>query len=91
MKAISRWKLYNRAVRVYKYIYEALMRLVWAEFIQLVDTNHPEKNADIRSFLEQVNHMVDDMGLLQSPLLAELMIMWKDFLEHLRHNNEDDF
>lgn len=26
-------------------------------------------------------------NLLQSPLIAELMTLWKDFLEHLRHNN----
>ena len=37
------------------------MRLAWAEFIQLVDTKHPERNVDIKSLLEQVNDMVDDM------------------------------
>ena len=83
---------YNHAVRVHKCIYEALMRLAWAEFMVWVD-NIQDKSAVIKSFLDQVNNMVDDLNqqnfnnLLQSPLLAELMILWRDFLEHLRHNN----
>ena len=53
-------KHYNRAVRVHKYIYEALMRLVWAGFTNWVEENVPEKSAIIKSFLEEVNRMVGD-------------------------------
>ena len=32
-------KMYNRAVRTHKYIYEALMRLVWKGFIPWIEAN----------------------------------------------------
>ena len=47
----------NRAVRVHKCIYEALMRLAWAGFTDWVDENVPERSAMIRSFLEKGNTM----------------------------------
>ncbi|KAJ8346686.1 hypothetical protein SKAU_G00280870 [Synaphobranchus kaupii] len=84
-------KHYNRAV--HKYIYEALMRLAWAEFTPWVEDSVPEKSGMIKSFLDNVKDMASDLNqqtlnnLLQSPLLAELITLWTDFLEHLRHNN----
>ena len=54
-------KHYNCAVRVHKYIYEALMRLAWAEFIVWVEDTL-EGSAMIKSFLEQVNSMVGDLN-----------------------------
>lgn len=78
---------------VHKYIYEALMRLTWAEFTPWVEDNVPEKSGIIKSFLDIVKDMTTDLkqqelnNLLQSPLLAELITLWTDFLKHLRHNN----
>ena len=69
------------------------MRLAWAEFTLWVEDNVQERSAVIKSFLDQVNSMVGDLNqqkfdsLLQNPLLTELMILWQDFLEDLRHNN----
>lgn len=86
-------KHYNRAVRVHKCIYEALMRLAWAEFMLWVENNMREKSAVIKLFLDQMNTMDGDFNeqkfntMLQSPPLAELMTLWREFLEHLRHNN----
>ncbi len=85
-------KQYNRAIRVHKCIYEALMRLAWAEFTLWIDGNG-EKSAVIKSCVDKVNDMADDLNqqnfsnLLYSPQLLELMILWRDFLEHLRHIN----
>ena len=86
-------KHYNRAVTVHKCIYEALMRLAWAGFTDWVDENVPERSAVIRSFLEKVNTMVCELNqqqlsnLLASLDLVEVMKLWGDFLEHLRHGN----
>ena len=69
------------------------MRLASAEFTLWVEDNVQERSAVIKSFLDQVNSMVGDLNqqkfdsLLQNPLLTELMILWQDFLEDLRHNN----
>ena len=86
-------KHYNRAIRIHKYIYEALMRLAWTGFSHWVEDNVSDRSAVINSFLEQVNRIVCELNqhqlsnLLQSPLLEELMGLWGDFLEHLRHSN----
>ena len=83
---------YNRAIRVHKCIYEALMRLAWAEFTLWVDSKE-EMSAVIKAFVDKVNDIADDLNhqnfsdLLDSPQLLELMILWRDFLEHLCHNN----
>ena len=69
------------------------MRLAWAEFTQWMEDNLQEKSAVIKAFLEMVQSMVVELdqvkfdNVLQSPLLSELITLWNDFLEHLRHNN----
>lgn len=45
-------KMYNRAVRLHKNIYEALMILAWSEFIQWIE-DLQQKEFVIRSFLDQ--------------------------------------
>ena len=85
-------KHYNRAVRVHKRIYEALMRLAWTEFTLWVKENQ-EMSATIMEFLDLVDTMACDLNqhnfssLLQNPILSKLITFWSNFLEHLRHNN----
>ena len=68
------------------------MRLAWEEFLLWAEDNQ-EASTTIEAFVDEVNSMVCDVNqqefddLLDSPLLAKLMTMWSDFLEHLRHNN----
>ena len=50
-------KHYNRAVRVHKYIYEALMRLAWEEFLLWAEDNQ-EASTTIEAFVDKVNSMV---------------------------------
>ena len=58
-----------------------------------VNDNIQDMYVVIKTFLDQVNRITDDLNqqrfsdLLQRPLLAELTPLWKDFLEHLRHNS----
>ena len=86
-------KHYNRAVRVHRCIYEALLRLAWEAVMLRVNDNIQDMNVVIKTFLDQVNRITDDLNqqrfsdLLQRPLLAELTPLWKHFLEHLRHNS----
>ena len=87
--------MYNRAVRVKTYIYEALMRLAWAEFIMWVEENHQEKKSAISSVLDQVNSMTEELcqqnfdNVLHSSALVELRNIWNDFVEHLHHAKGD--
>ena len=87
-------KHYNRAVRVHKYIFEALMRLAWAEFLLWVEDSL-EATAMIKEFVNKLNIMASDLNqqnfenLLKSSIFTKVMTLWGDFLEHLRHNNGD--
>ena len=82
----------NHAVRVHKYIYEALMRLAWEEFMLPMEGNQAA-NATIRAFTKEVNNMVCDVNqqkfdsLLNNPLLAQLMTLWNSFLDYLHCDN----
>lgn len=37
VKGVLEGKMYNRAVRVHKLVYEALMRLIWEQFMSQLD------------------------------------------------------
>ena len=58
-----------------------------------VADNIQDMNVVINTLLDQVNRITDDLNqqrfsdLLQSPLLAEMTPLWKDFMKHLRHNS----
>ena len=54
-------KHYNRAVRVHKYIYVALMRLAWEEFLLWAEDNQ-ETSTTIEAFVDKVNSMVCDVN-----------------------------
>ena len=85
-------KHYNHAVRVHKCIYEALMRLVWAQFLIWTE-NDQESHSTAVLYFEQVNSMDSDLNqrsfnkLFVSQLLPKLMAKWNSFLHHLRCDN----
>ena len=86
-------KHYNRGVRAHKYLYEALTRLAWAEFMPWLETGDPDHHITVVSFLEQVDTFASNLKqegfdqLLQGQVLPQVMTMWKEFLNYLRHNN----
>ena len=86
-------KHYNRGVRAHKYLYEALMRLAWAEFTKRLESSDPNHRITVASFLEQVDTLANNLKeesldqLLQCPVRPQVMTMWREFLNHLRQNN----
>ena len=82
---------YNWAVRVYKCIYEAFMRLALAEFMVWVE-NDFKNSVMVNTFVKKVdgiaclNQQKYDK-LLNSKPLAKLMTLWDKFTEHLHHDN----
>ena len=68
------------------------MKPCWEEFLLWAEDNQ-EASTTIEAFVDKVNSMVCDVNqqefddMLDSPLLAKLMTLWSDFLEHLRHHN----
>ena len=69
-------------MRAHKYLYEALMRLAWAEFTKRLESSDPNHHALANNLKEE---SLDQ--LLQCPVLAQVMNMWREFLNHLRQNN----
>ena len=86
-------KMYNRGVRVHKYIYEALMRLAWKQFALWVNEVHPNKLPAVRALEEQVAEVANDItqrshdAILQSTGFGEIHRLWDAFKDHLRSSN----
>lgn len=80
-------------MRAHKYLYEALMRLAWAEFLRRLESSDPNHRIAVASFLEQVDTLANNVKgesfgqLLKCPVLPQVMIMWREFLKHLRESN----
>ena len=47
-------KHYNRGVRAHKYLYEAMMRLAWAEFMRWLETGGPDHHITVVSLHLQI-------------------------------------
>ena len=86
-------RMYNRAVRVHKYIYEALLRPDWKGFMPWLETHHPNQIHSVSALLDQVSDAREEMSqakfdeLLSSDGLADSLILWNQFLSYLRHDN----
>jgi hypothetical protein len=84
---------YNRAVRIHKYVYEALMRLAWRGFACWLEQVHPEK----KNHLEQMQELASDLHenvnkgtydeILGHPIVHSTASLFQEYLNHLRHDN----
>ena len=94
VNSVMEGRMYNRAVRVHKIVYEALMRLLWNQFVEHVMEGH---RALLKTLLEQVQVLELDQKnitqILQQPDFIQLTEMWKEFLDYLRtsHGNMAKF
>ena len=86
LSAVLEGKMYNRAVRVHKCIYEALLRLIWKQFIPWVMDTHPNKLAHIHVVQSEVT-VAQYNDVLNSESLLQVFQMWNEFLEYLRRDN----
>ena len=86
-------RMYNRAVRVHKYIYEALLRLAWKGFIPWLEAHHPNQIHSVSALRDQISDAREEMfqakfyELLSSDGLADSLILWNQFLSYLRHDS----
>jgi hypothetical protein len=68
-------RMYNRAVRVHKLMYEALLRIAWKEFIPWVENNHPDKVP----LLQEATALTGDLNDDICPLSYENVVTHADF------------
>ena len=66
-------------MRTHKYLYEALMRLAWAEFMKRLESSESNHRITVASFLEQVDTLANNLKgksfgqLLKCPVLPQVM------------------
>ena len=96
-KKVSRcWlegRSYNRAIRVHKLAYEALMRVAWRGFQPWVDERCPLDMNQIRRALDEVANLGNDLTkdnhdrVIQSQPFKCLNERFEEFVDHLRKTN----
>ena len=88
MSSVIEGKMYNRTVRIHKYIYEALLRLIWKQFIPWVSANHANKVSQARDVVAKVNEMAEAVSqeqfdsILHSQSFEELYQLWDQYLQY---------
>ena len=81
ISAVIDGKPYNCGVRAHKYLYEALMRLAWAEFMRRLESSDLNHRIAVASFLEEVDTLANMLKgesfgqLLKCPVLPQVMTM----------------
>ena len=83
-------KMYNRATRAHKCIYEAFMRLIWYEFSNwLKETKQVQPILNEKAYTELATSQGEAVltSLLESEEFRELHAHWAEFLDVLRYHN----
>eukprot|EP00058_Branchiostoma_floridae_P019404 XP_002604894.1 hypothetical protein BRAFLDRAFT_77273 [Branchiostoma floridae] len=84
---------YNRAVRLHKLVYEALLRLVWSGFLSWMRQNHSEDVTDLDEAIKTIGTLSDDVsqqalqGILQSTSATSIMCLFENYITTLRSDN----
>ena len=96
VSSVTEGKMYNRAVRIYKYIYEALLHLKRKQFIPwVVSANHANRVPEVREVEAKVSEIVEAFsqeqfdGTVNSQSMEELYKLWDPYLQYLSAENED--
>lgn len=91
--AVMDGRHYNRAVRIHKYVYEALMRLAWRCFLTWLENRYPDKMGLLEQALEHVSDFHDDLNntsyhmTLDLPAFVTVTDLFSEYLSFLRHEN----
>ncbi|KAG0716542.1 hypothetical protein GWK47_009438 [Chionoecetes opilio] len=85
---------YNRAVRLHKLVYEALMRLAWKGFLPWLEENHSRDIHHLDGTLKNINSFHSNVSqgtfqeLMESESCTHILKLFQVYLETLRdeHN-----
>lgn len=84
---------YNRGVRTHKYMYEALLRLAWKEFLLWMQEHHADHVPSVEAGLEVIRDLHEDLSqkvfeeTLMNEELQGLMHYFTEYMDELRNNN----
>ena len=80
-------------VPVHKCIYEALLRVIWKQFIAWETNDYPNKLMQLRAIHSEAEEIAETFSVsqyknvLNSESLLQVYQLWSHYLEHLRHEN----
>ena len=86
-------KAYNRAVRVHKCLYEALIRIMWQKFLNWIDENHPNLNVTLNDLTDFLGIHIETLSmetietLLKKDSFIEIHQKWCEFCQFLKNAN----
>jgi len=86
-------KQYNRAIRLHKYVYKALMQIIWKKFLQFIEKNQPELYAKMDTLYQHLNEFIEDINnesmnkILETALWKDLASTFDQYIEYLRIQN----
>ena len=92
VKGVLEGKMYNRAIRVHKLVYESMMRLIWEQFMSQMEVDEQEflkVQVALESFSSTSIKEEDISYFLHTESYAKLNTLWTRFLDHLRMTNGD--
>ena len=94
MTGVLEGQRYNRAVRLHKLMYEALMRKAWSGFETWVRENRENKKRAIDSAFEDLKSLCSNIceaefeGKFGDPSFTELAHLFDQYMSFLRQENE---
>ena len=84
---------YNRAIRLHKLVYEALLRLAWKGFMQWLEVHHAPDDIHMKETLKIINEMCKDVSqesllmVIKNNSCARIIELFEDYLLFLREGN----
>ena len=91
--AVLEGRKYNRAVRLHKIVYEALMRLAWKGFLSWIQVNHAAEVHHLEEVLRSISTLHDDVSqasftaIMDDASCAQILQLFQDYLGFIKNSH----
>lgn len=91
--AVMEGRNYNRAVRLHKVMYEALMRIAWKGFLSWIQLNHRAEPPHLEEALESISTFHKKVSqasfteLMENASLNHILHLFQEYLDSLRNGH----
>jgi hypothetical protein len=93
--AVLEGRRYNRAVRLHKLVYEALLRVAWNTFCNWLEENHLVDLQSLDDTINQMDKLKEKITqkqlneVMAHPSCARILVLFNRYLDFLRQENGD--
>ena len=83
---VMEWRKYNRAVRLHKIVYEAMMRLAWKGFLLWIQVNHGAEVHRLEEALKSISTFHDEVSqtsftaFMDDASCTRMLILFQQYL-----------